>query len=132
MAGGVAALDEGSMVGWKADIYPQGFVPSVGDRCEPRVEGGAQALDQVRQRVGKVFVFAAAVAVPGHDDQAAEAFFVVVVTDERVALQRRQKPGADRPALGVEVGGSGRPSIASTRLLPAQDFVAVLMPHLPG
>ena len=109
LAGGMAALDEGGMVGREADVYPHGFVPSVGDRREARVKGRAQALDQRRQRVGKVFVLAAAVAVPGHDDLAAEAFFVAVETDDRVALWRRQKPRENRPALGVEVGGSGRP-----------------------
>src|SRR5215469_18625344 len=56
--------------------------PTVGDRCEARIEAAAQAVDERRQRVSEIFVFSLAETVPCHHHSAAESDVVVVKGDE--------------------------------------------------
>ena len=77
--------------------------------AEPRIERGAQLRDQVGQRIGEIFVFAAAEAVAPHHDAAAEMLVVRIERRQRGAFVRRQQSLQDGAALRVEIGGRLRP-----------------------
>jgi len=59
----VAELLEGGVFSGEDDGVAQGLVPLVGDVREGRVEGVAQCLNDVRERVAVVLVLAASEAV---------------------------------------------------------------------
>ena len=92
-----------------ADIDAHRLVPAIGDTVQPRIEGRAQLRDQIGQRIGKIFVFAAPKAVAAHHDAAAEVCVVGIERSERSAFIRRQQSLQDGAALRVEIGGYLRP-----------------------
>src|SRR5579872_4741952 len=100
----VTALQESFVPLRVADVDPHRLVPAVGDRSQPPVQRGTQGRDQARQRIGEILVFAAAKAVPAHDDAAAEMSLVGIERGERLAFLRREQAFEDRTALRVEVG----------------------------
>ena len=65
------------------------LVPAIGNADEARIQRGAQAEDQSRQRIGEVFVFAATEAMAGHDDTAAELSIGLIAGSQRRAFFRR-------------------------------------------
>ncbi|MGY3360541.1 hypothetical protein ACVWZK_007204 [Bradyrhizobium sp. GM0.4] len=76
-------------------------------RCA--VERRAQLRDQIGQRIGEIFVFAAAKAVAAHDDTAAEVGVVGIERGDGAALLRREQALQDGGAVGVELAGDLRP-----------------------
>ena len=92
-----------------ADVDPHRLVPAVGDALQPRIERRPQRGDQIGQRIGEVFVFAAAKAVTAHHDAAAEMRVVGIERGDCAAFLRRQQVLQDRAALRVEVGPDLRP-----------------------
>jgi len=83
--------------------------PAIGDRRQPRIQRGAQVVQQARQGIGKVFVLAAAETVAAHDDAAAVAVLVVVAGRQRLALRGREQAGDHGVAARVQVGGDAGP-----------------------
>src|SRR3546814_4434946 len=78
------------MFGRKADIHPHARVPAVRDRREPRIEHPAQRLDQRRQRIGEIAIFAAPEAVPRHMDMAAKARGRIIERGKAVARRSEE------------------------------------------
>ena len=96
LAGLVAALEEIRVVLRIATRDAHRLVPAIGDLGEPRIERGAQLRDQIGQRIGEIFVFAAAEAVPRHDDAAAEQLVLRIAPGERRAFLRGQQRTGQR------------------------------------
>ena len=92
-----------------ADVDPHRLVPAIGDGTKPCVKLGPQLRDQIGQRIGEIFVLAAAKAVAAHHDAAAEVLVVWIERHKRGAFVGRQQSLQDGAALGVEVGGGLRP-----------------------
>ena len=84
-------------------------MPAIGDRRETRIERRAEPLDERRQRIGEIAILAAPVAVPRHDDLAAEAFIATVESGHRSAFGTGEQLRQDRPALRVQGGADARP-----------------------
>ena len=78
---------------------------------ELRIERGAQRRDRVGQRIGEVLVFAAAEAVPRHDDAAAERLVLADSAPASAAHSsaRQQRPGHGA-ALRVQAAMPWRPN----------------------
>src|SRR3546814_18247386 len=83
------------MFGRKADIHPHARVPAVRDRREPRIEHPAQRLDQRRQRIGEIAIFAAPEAVPRHMDMAAPARGRIIERGKAVARAEERRVGTE-------------------------------------
>lgn len=103
LTGGMTARQECLVPRRIDDVDVHRLVPAIRQRHQTRVQRRAQRLDVVWQRVTEVLVFAAAEAVPRHDDAAAMPRVVVVEPGERLAFLRGQQPRQDRAAAGVEV-----------------------------
>ncbi|MNT24803.1 hypothetical protein D3C72_1602990 [compost metagenome] len=105
----VAALQErGVIVGvlhGKAHLP----VPAVGDRRQARVQRRAQRLQQGRQRVGKVLIFAAPKAMSRHHDAAAVAVRGAIGISQLGTLGRSQQGGQNRMAVRVQGLRDGGP-----------------------
>src|ERR1700677_1790291 len=95
----LAAVEEGCMVGGKPPRVAHPLMPAVGDRREARIERAPEVLDQRRQRIGEIAIFALSKAVPRHDHVAAEALTVVVEAGDVVALLAAEQAGQNRPSL---------------------------------
>src|SRR3546814_17488127 len=80
------------MFGRKADIHPHPLVPAVRDRREPGVKHPAQGLDQWRQRIGEITIFAAPEAEPRHMDMAAKAPGRTIKRGKVAASRRVRQP----------------------------------------
>jgi hypothetical protein len=65
--------------------------------------------DQVGQRIGEIFIFAASETMTPHHDLAAETLVVRIERGQRGAFVRRQQFLQDGAALCVKVGGRLRP-----------------------
>src|SRR6185295_16098653 len=78
LSGGLAAFDKLGMGRREAHPHPHRLVPAVGDGCEVGIKRSAQGLDQGRERIGEIFVFAAPETMPGHDNLAAESFILFI------------------------------------------------------
>ena len=81
------------------------LVPLVSDLREGSVENGAESLDEFGERVGVVLIFAAAEAVFGHDDSAAELRGVAVAGGQLGTLRRGEERAYGGEALLVELSG---------------------------
>ena len=92
-----------------ADIDAHRLVPAIGNAAQPRIQRRAQFRDQVGQRIGKIFVFAAPKTVTPHHDAAAEFAVVRIQRGDRPAFVGRQQPFQHGAALPVEIGGHLRP-----------------------
>jgi hypothetical protein len=64
----MAKLKERLMRGRVTQFDTHALVPSVRKRGEARIERGAEILCQLWKRIGEIFVFTFAKAVPRHDD----------------------------------------------------------------
>ena len=104
LPGVMTALQERRVRRGIADLDPHRLVPAVGGRRQPCIQRRPQLRDQIRQRIGEVFVFAAAKAVAAHHDPAAEPAVVGIERGDGVALVRRQQATENGGALPVEVG----------------------------
>jgi hypothetical protein len=109
LAGVVAELEEFIVGGGEFVRSAEGLVPLVGDEGERRIEAGAKRLYEWVQRVGVVLVLAAAEAVFGHDDAAAELCRVVIAGGELGALRGCEERAGGGEALVVEVCCDARP-----------------------
>src|SRR3546814_1261451 len=85
------------LFGRKADIHPHPLVPAVRDRREPGVKHPAQGLDQWRQRIGEITIFAAPEAVPRHMDMAAKARGRIIERGKVAARRRVEQPWQHGP-----------------------------------
>ena len=81
------------------------LVPTVRNRREAWIEPGPQRADRTGKRIGEIFVFAAAEAVPPHDDAAAEVFVARIERDKARALRRAEHWAGERTAVAVEILG---------------------------
>src|SRR3954451_14722350 len=79
------------MLCWEARGKIHGLVPSIRDWREARVEVATKCLDQTRQRVREILVFAATKSMSRHDDPAAEVTVVGIERDHLLALTTRQE-----------------------------------------
>ena len=86
-----------------ADIDAHGLVPAVSHIVQLRIQRGTQFRDQIGQRIGKIFVFAAPEPVPSHHHPAAEPAVVRIKGRQRAALFRREQSLQDRAALRIEI-----------------------------
>jgi pentatricopeptide repeat protein len=82
----MASLDEIGVALWVALLDTHCFVPAIRDWSEPRIERGAKAMNDRRERIAEVFVFAPSEAVSSHDDAAAEDRFLRIERRNRLAL----------------------------------------------
>src|ERR1700735_2528968 len=78
---------------------PHRFVPAVRDGREVRVHCRAKAGDEVRQRIGKIFVF----GVPCHDDVTSEAALVFIEGGDECTFVGPQEAFKYGPAVSVEI-----------------------------
>src|SRR6266566_4611087 len=69
-----------------------------------RIECRAQFRDQVGQRIGKIFVFAAPEPVAAHHNFAAKMLVVGIERGQRMAFCWREQAFQDGAALRVEIG----------------------------
>ncbi len=90
LTGVMASLQECLVPVGIMDVDPHGLVPAIGDPGELRIQDGAQLRDQIGQRIGEVFVFAAAKAVAAHHDPAAKIPVVGIKRRDGAALVWRQ------------------------------------------
>ncbi|ESY25690.1 hypothetical protein X750_03335 [Mesorhizobium sp. LNJC394B00] len=86
LAAFVAKLEEGGVVIGIAPCRAHAFVPVVGDAGQPGIERGAQATDQIRQRIAEIAVLALAEAMAGHHHMAAEMVLMRIETGDLGAL----------------------------------------------
>src|SRR5665213_1893778 len=86
LAGGMAARQERFVAGGIIDLDPHGLVPAIGHAVQPGIERRPQFRDQIRQRIGKILVFAAPKAVASHHHAAAEPAVVGIGCRERAAF----------------------------------------------
>ena len=121
LPGGVAALQESVVAFGIADVDAHRLVPAIGDAGKLRIQRRAQLRDQVRQRIGKILVLAAAKAVASHDDAAAEARVIGIERGQRARIRCGVSNSFDhRAALRVEIGADAcAQSIAATRVAMA-------------
>jgi hypothetical protein len=84
-------------------------VPAVRDGNKVRIEGRAQSLNRVGQRIAQIFVFALAEAVTRHDDVGAEAALILVERGDLRALLGGQQRPRDSAAAGLEFAADPRP-----------------------
>ncbi len=92
-----------------ADIDSHGFVPAIGHATKLRIQHRPQFRDQVRKRIGKVFVLAAPETVASHHDPAAEMLVIGIERPKRAALLSRQQSLQHGAALRIELAGRLRP-----------------------
>ena len=92
-----------------ADIDSHGFVPAIGDITKLRIQRGSQFRNQVRKRIGKIFVLAAPETVACHHDPAAEMPVVRIKRRKRAALISRQQSLQHGAALRIELASRLRP-----------------------
>jgi hypothetical protein len=109
LAGLMAARDEGGVVTRKPDIHPHSLVPAIGQRSQVRIERGPQRLNEGRQRVAEVAVFAATEPVPRHNDLAAEALDPTIQGRRGLALRVGEQPRQEGPTSIVQVRRDARP-----------------------
>lgn len=77
LAGGMTSFKElGMVLGKRPGVRCPS--PGIGGREQPIVEGGPKRLDQIRQRVSEIAIFASPEAMPGHRDRASEGMIVIV------------------------------------------------------
>src|SRR6204780_4488490 len=88
---------------------PHRVVPAIRDGREVRVHCLAKAGDEVRQRIGKIFVFAPPEAVPCHDDVTPEAALVVIEAGDECTFVSTQEAFQYGPAVSVEIRRESRP-----------------------
>ena len=106
----MAAGAERLVLGGVADVDAHRRVPAVGERREPPIEAATERDDQVRQRIGEIFVLAPAEAVARHHDARAEA----ARRPHRAPPSSRQSSARqqlrrDRAAVSVELALDRRP-----------------------
>ena len=133
----MASRAERFVVGGVADRDAHRLIPAVGDRRKPRIEAAAKRADELGQRVGEIFVLAAAEAVLRHHDAGAEAGVVLVEGRNRAAGLRREQPRRDRRAERVEVGFERRPvqrvdCCSGARSLIRPAVAGLLLPQAGG
>jgi hypothetical protein len=105
----MTSVEEGSVLLRVADLDPHRLIPAVGVLRQRRVQCGPQSVDDGRQRISKVLVFAASVAVARHDDPAAKDPRRVVGGRELAALLGRDQRTDHGAAVAVEIGGDDLP-----------------------
>jgi len=99
LAGLVANLQERGMVpGISRSVFTKAFGPVVGDSGEIRVRAASRFCDQLRQRVGEVFVISDPEAVALHDDMAAKTARIIEKRDNRVTFRGRENGSCNRVA----------------------------------
>ncbi len=101
----MAPCEKFGVIGRKARRHPHPFVPAIGDRCEPRIEHPAQRLDQRRQRIGEIAIFAAPEAVPRHNHMAAKLRVLGIKCRSAVAIGGVQQPRQHRPSVAIKRRG---------------------------
>ena len=104
MASVVAPFEKLAVSFWIALFDPHPPVPLVRDPGQPRVEGTAQTLDQIGERVSEVAILALAEAMACHVDVAAEMLFMRVEGGDICALSRSEKLLDHGAAVGAQVG----------------------------
>jgi hypothetical protein len=109
LTGGMASGAERLVLGGVANIDSHRRVPAVGERREPPIKAAAQPDDQVRQRIGEVFILAPAKTMARHHDPRAEAGVVRVKRRQGPAVLCRQQLRRDRAAERVELALERRP-----------------------
>jgi hypothetical protein len=105
----MTTLEEAGMIVRIADGVAHGLIPAVCDDGETRVEHGPEIRDDVRKRIGEVFVFAPPEAMLGHHDPAAEPVIDGVHVDEGCAFFRSQYRRHRRATVGMELVGDMPP-----------------------
>ncbi|MGY4290995.1 hypothetical protein ACVWXO_010261 [Bradyrhizobium sp. LM2.7] len=93
------------MRGRIADVDPHRLIPAIGDALQVGIKRRPQLRDEIGERIGTVFVFAAAKTVAAHDDAAAEVRVVRIERSDGAAFIRREQAFQDCAALGVEFAG---------------------------
>ena len=102
LTGAVAAANEVGMNARIAHTDAHLLVPAIRNGGEPGIKRLSQILQELRQRIAVVFVFAAAKAVARHDDARAIQVIVRVPRRESRTLTGLEKSRQDRGAIGVE------------------------------
>src|SRR5262249_53367649 len=74
----MAALEEGAVLLREADFDAHRLVPAVGDFGQRRIKGLPQLLDDRRQGISEIAIFASAVTVTRHHNSAPEERIVLV------------------------------------------------------
>ena len=87
----------------KANVDAHRLVPAIRDRRQARVDGLAQAGDDVGQRIAEILVLAAPEAVPSHHHSAAKDVVDRVQRSQRVALGWSDQALEHGAALSVEI-----------------------------
>jgi hypothetical protein len=104
LAGLVAAFEKGGVFVRELDIDVHGSVPAVRYRGEMTVKGSSEGLDNGRERVIEIFVFAAAEPVARHDNAGAEEAVIGVERGKGAAIAGRENGREHGAALLVEFG----------------------------
>lgn len=99
----MAAFDELDVLRWIAHVDPHRLIPCVRQRSEPAIKFRAHLLDDVRQWVIEIFIFAAAEAIPCHDHAAPEGLVVRIEVRKRPALLWSENAREYGIALFIEV-----------------------------
>src|SRR5579872_1744893 len=105
LAGVMTACEERFVVFRISDVEAHCLVPAVGDWLKARIKQWTQFPDRRRQRIGKIFVFAAAKAMTAHYDSAAKQMIVGIEHGERAAFFSREQALQDGATLRIEIGG---------------------------
>jgi len=79
---------------------------------ERRVHGAAQRFHDLWQGIGEIFVFAAAEAMPVHDDPAAECIVLGVIAAQDAAFLARKRGIKDGGASEADGAGEAGTAIA--------------------
>ena len=92
-----------------AHIDPHRHIPAIGNRRQLRIDRGAQAGNEVGQRIAEILVLAAAKAMPCHHDPTAEQVVQRIQRGQRGAfLRAEQAVDLDAP-LCIELGRDALP-----------------------
>ncbi|MNP60754.1 hypothetical protein D3C76_1558650 [compost metagenome] len=102
LAGVMAALQEGRMCLGKAAGQAHARLPAIGQRYQSRIQGAAQWLHRLGQRVVEVLILATAETVPGHHHPGAKQPGLVVHRPQVLAFPGTQQAGDDGTAVLIE------------------------------
>src|SRR3984885_13329159 len=88
---------------WIAHLDSHCFAPTISDCSELRIERRAETMDDKRERIAEVFVFAPSEAVPSHDNAAAEDRLLRIERRDRLALVCGEDARQQSASLLVEI-----------------------------